>query len=280
MRYGFEIASFSGGIGLIALANLVVVEFLPFIVPMFNMMGGLLLILPPLMLFYTRFRIKKEIEEQFISFVMDLTDSIDSGMTLPMALENCAKRDYQALSGHVDRLVAQVNWGIPFRQALGNFAKKTRSRPVQRAVSTIIETYRVGGKISDTLNSVTKSMMTMSKLEAERRSSVHSQVVTSYMIFFIFIFIMVVIHVFIIPSMSPENLSGISVAETSTPLSMEDYSRIFTAFIVIQGFFAGLATGKMSEGSLTAGIKHSMILIFVGYGIFSLASQLPQLKFF
>lgn len=361
MRYGFEIASLAGGVAMLLLANFIVIEFLPFVVPIFNMMGALLIVLPPVMAIYTRYSLKREIEEQFVSFVMDLTDSIDSGMTLPMALEHCSKRDYQALSKHVSHLVAQVNWGVPFKKALESFARKTRSRSVQRAVSTIVETYRVGGKISDTLNSVTKSMVTMNKLDTERKSSVYSQVVTSYMIFLIFIFIMVVIQVFILPSLSQENIGdftisgsnqladnqknmytgvsydieflkrdynvtligkydndtvyidvdgtvdAVSISEhlnlaglpmymssvnnindthirSATFLFGEDvppnYPMIFTIFIIIQGFFAGLATGKMSEGSIPAGLKHSVILVFIGYAIFTLAAQLPQIQLF
>jgi len=279
MRYGFEFVSVLGGLAMIALANLVVIEILPFAVPIFNMVGGLLMVLPPVMALYTRYRTKKELEEQFVSFLMDLTDSIDSGMTLPMALEQCSRRDYLSLSGHINDLVAQVNWGVPFRKALETFARRTRSHPVRRAVSTIIETYKVGGKISDTLNSVRKSMTTINKLDAERRASVYSQVVTSYIIFFIFIFIMVVIQVFILPTLAIENISDVALSD-ATPMSPEEYSQIFTIFIIIQGFFAGLATGKMAEGSIPAGLKHSVLLVFIGYVIFTLATQLPQIRLF
>ena len=279
MKYGFEIASFAGGLALILIGNLFVVEILPFAVPIFNMVGGFIIVLPPVMILYTRFRYKKEMEEQFISFIMDLTDSIDSGMTLPMALEHCNKRDYLSLSRHVNSLVSQVNWGVPFRKALEGFAKKTRSNPIQRSVSTIIETYRVGGRTSDTLKAISKSMVTINKLDAERRSSVYSQLVTSYMIFFIFIFIMVVIQIFILPILSPETLTDVSISET-TPLSAEEYSQIFTIFIIIQGVFAGLAAGKLAEGSFPAGLKHSVILSFAGYVIFAVATHLPQVKLF
>ena len=265
--------------GRVALGNLLVIDILPFAVPIFNMVGGLLIVLPPVMFIYSYYTEKKEMEEQFVSFLMDLTDSIDSGMTLPMALEHCSKRDYLSLSKHIDHLVAQVNWGIPFRKALDSFGKKTRSQPVKRGVSTLIETYRVGGKISDTLSSVSRSMTTINKINAERRASVYSQLVTSYLIFFIFIFIMVVIQVFILPSLSPENISEIALSD-ATPLTPEEYSQIFTMFIMIQGFFAGLATGKMSEGSIAAGLKHSVLLVFIGYAIFTLSLQLPQIKLF
>ncbi|MBI2110164.1 hypothetical protein HYT51_00065, partial [Candidatus Woesearchaeota archaeon] len=39
--------------------------------------------------------------------------------------------------------------------------------------------------------------------------------------------------------------------------------------VVIQGFFAGIMIGKFAEGELKMGLKHSLILIVVGYIIIS-----------
>ncbi len=67
-------------------------------------------------------------------------------------------------------------------------------------------------------------------------------------------------------------MSGGAVPELFPP-------EIFINFIVIQGFFAGLATGKMAEGSVIAGVKHSIVLTVIGYSIFSVASHV-QFTFF
>ena len=64
-------------------------------------------------------------------------------------------------------------------------------------------------------------------------------------------------------------LSGSSTAAATG----ETYKASFVNFIVVQGFFAGLATGKMSEGALMAGLKHSLLLITIGYTLFSFASE-------
>ncbi len=278
MKYLFEIGMAVAGVFILIFNYMVVPEFLPFLIPVLNVVAAVVIGMPPVMLFYGSYRKKREIENQFIAFLRDLTDSIDSGMTLPMALEHCSKRDYLALSPYVKNLVAQVNWGIPFRKALETFAKSTKSRLVNRAIATITETYRVGGKISDTLNSVSKSMVTIQKINAERRAAVYSQIMTSYLIFFVFIFIMVIIQVMILPTLTPSEISEVTLIENVTPISPEEYQTIFTVFIVLQGFFAGLATGKMAEGTLTAGFKHSLILVIVGYAIFSLATALPSIR--
>jgi len=46
---------------------------------------------------------------------------------------------------------------------------------------------------------------------------------------------------------------------------------MFRNLIIIQGSFAGLIVGKMSEGAVIAGVKHSLFMVFIGTIIFTLA---------
>ena len=275
--YWREVAFAVLGAAIIAANLLFVAESYPILFPVINVIGGLIATAPPILIFYSGYKTRREVEQQFIVFIRDLADSINSGMTLPLALTHCSKNDYMALNPYVKSMAAQVDWGIPFKRALETFAKKIGSISVSRAVFTLIETYKVGGKISDTLEAINRSLVTVEKLKRERSSSVHSQVVTSYMIFFVFIFILVILQSFLIPSLTQRSTSSAALSITQGPQQLptaQDYSQIFTIFIVMQGFFAGLATGKMAEGSLASGLKHSVILIVVGYLIFSMASQL------
>lgn len=281
IRYWKQIAFAFLGAAIIFFNLVFVAGSIPFLFPILNVVGGLIATAPPVLIFYTRYKISREIEQQFIVFIRDLTGSINSGMTLPLALNHCSRNEYMALSPYVNDLAAQVDWGIPFKKALETFAKRINSIPVKRAVTTVIETYKVGGKISDTLEAVNKSLVTVEKIKKERSSAVQSQVVTSYLIFFVFIFILVIMQSFLIPSLTQRSISNVALMVTQAPETMptkEMYSEIFTIFIVMQGFFAGLATGKMAEGSLASGLKHSVILIITGYLIFSIAAQF-QLQF-
>lgn len=272
-KYFFEIVSIAIGVVILGINNIFVAETMPFLVPVLNVIGGIILVVPPTLIFYTKYRTKREMEQRFVGFVMDMADSINSGMTLPMALEHCSKRDYSSLTLLVNDLNAQVNWGIPFEKALKNFARATRSRPIRRSVTTIIETYKVGGKISDTLSAVSKSMLTIEKINKERRSSVYSQVIMLYLIFFVFIGILIIMQVSLIPVLSPEEIGGLALVSQTTLVPAELYTETFIFFIIIQGFFAGLAVGKMAEGTVAAGLKHSVFLIIIGYALFSFAVQ-------
>ncbi len=240
--------------------------------PLMNMVGAMIAIIPPVLVFYSRYKENKEVEKEFTIFMSDFTEAIDSGMTLPMALKYCSGKDYGILTKHVQAVASQVNWGVPFREALKIFSNKIESLPVRRAITTIIETYKVGGKISDTLKAVGESLMEINKIKAERSVSVQSQILTSYLIFFVFIFILVILQSFLIPALTPQGGMGVpTMSGGATPEMFPP--ELFVNFILIQGFFAGLATGKMAEGSVVAGVKHSIVLTVIGYSIFSVASH-------
>ena len=259
-------------IGLLVIAvNLAFLSEIPLLFPMLNLAGGLIAVVPSLLMFYSRYRRKREMEEQFLIFIADLTDAINSGMTLPLALEHTSRRNYGALKPHVDSMASQVDWGIPFPKALSIFGKRTGSVPIRRAIETIIQTYKVGGKLADTLNSIGQSLIILDRIKKERVSSVHSQIITSYIIYFVFILILVILQIFLLPSLLPQagGLPGTSPA----PLQ-EIFAGSFINFIIVQGFFAGLVTGKLAEGSTIAGLKHSVLLIAIGYTIFSFAGQI------
>ncbi len=100
---------------------------------------------------------------------------------------------------------------------------------------------------------------------------------TSYLIFFVFIFILVILQTFLLPALP--STTGTDVSDTGAEIPPELFAQTFINFIIVQGFFAGLATGKMAEGSLVAGFKHSLMLITIGYTIFSFLSQF-QIRLF
>lgn len=279
LRHIYEIMPVVVGIVILILNFYFMQSIMPVIVPMINVIGGLIAVVPPTLFFYSRYKEGKQIEQQFIFFIEDLTQGINSGMTLPMSLKYCSRRNYFALSPYVNELAAQVDWGIPFRKALSTFAKNTKSKPIRRAVTTIIQTYNMGGKVSDTLSAVGKSLVEISKIREERTASVHSQIVTSYLLYFVFIFILIILQTFLIPALSMPEIPGVAISSPVESRSGQAYASGFINFIIVQGFFAGLATGKMAEGSVVAGFKHSILLITTGYTLFSFTSQF-QVKLF
>jgi flagellar protein FlaJ len=221
----------------------------------------------PLIFEYKKYKENKEIEERFPDFLRDVTENIRTGMTLTQAIVSTKNTYYGVLTPHIKKIVTKIDWSLPFNQILLDFS--SHSTPlIQKTVSTIIETYEGGGDISQILDASSKTIKEINKIRKERFSSIYNQMVTGYSIFFIFIGVLIILNKFLVPTLftftSPEmgmaNLQDIS----------STYYNMFQWLIIVEGFFSGLVIGKMAEGSMIAGLKHSVILIIVGYGSFVL----------
>lgn len=224
--------------------------------------------MPPAMLQYGTYQKAKEVEELFPDFLRDITEGLRGGMTLPLSIKYASNNNYGALNKHVKMLVAQMTWGIPFDAALHNFVRDIDSPTITRAMSTVIEAHRSGGNIAEALDAVGKSTVEIEKLRRERSSRISSQMMTGYVIFFIFVVIMVGMREFLLPSLTWGSVTSEGdevMAASKTPINVELYGTMFTHLAIIQGLFSGIAIGKLSEGSISAGTKHAVIMSFLGY---------------
>jgi flagellar protein FlaJ len=118
------------------------------------------------------------------------------------------------------------------------------------------------------LDATGKTIKEINKIRMERFSAIYNQMITGYITFFIFIGVLIILQKYLVPSFS--SFSSPELGMTDLQSSMKAYSDIFQWLILIEGFFSGLIIGKMAEGSLISGLKHSLFLIVAGYGAFLL----------
>ncbi len=230
----------------------------------------IMLIVPIALIRYYEISKIKALEEYFPQFMRDLVESVRAGMTLPQAVETVSDNDYGELSTHVKRLNAQLNWGVPFSKALIRFSKNTKSKLIGRITSTIIESHRFGGNLTDVFESVSSTSLEIERLREERKLYINSQLMTGYIIFFVFLVVIIGLQRFLVPTLSEVSVGSLA-SQTTQDMSTE-YESLFRNLIIVQGFFAGLVIGKMSEGAVAGGIKHSLLLIIIGVLIFTVAT--------
>ena len=231
----------------------------------------------------------------FPEFVRALVSAIKSGMPVSRAILHVAEADFGDLTPYVKKLAYQVEWNIPIHKALLLFGDATGNKIIKRALATVIEAETSGGNIEDVLDSITHSLVEIKKIKEKRRAAVHSQIVQNYIIFFIFLGVIVTIQNMLIPYVL--NLQGAQFGSSDILAPMEStivqsvpidvsslgafvfslggwfmsLNGIFLMLAVVQGFFAGLVIGKLSEGNLKYGVKHSLILVTATLIIMSLA---------
>jgi flagellar protein FlaJ len=104
-----------------------------------------------------------------------------------------------------------------------------------------------------------KFIQTTLLLEKERKTQTRPYIAIIYVALFVFLFTIVILFKTFFT-----NVEGIALfsVPTSTPA---DLKRIFLHLTLVQGFFSGLVAGKMGEGSVSAGLKHSLVMMLLGY---------------
>jgi flagellar protein FlaJ len=212
-----------------------------------------------------------------------------------------SKTDYGSLTPFVVKLANQVEWSIPVHKALLNFANETKNGVIKRSIATVIEAELSGGNIEDVLETVTNSVIEIKKIKLARRASIHSQLVQSYVIFLVFLGVMIVIQNLLIPyigEIESKNIEGVtegggislgSAAMGGALRTVQvDYTSlggfigsvsawitsirgVFLMLSMIQAMFAGLVLGKLAEGDMRSGVKHSLILMTISFFIITLA---------
>jgi flagellar protein FlaJ len=259
----------------IVLINFLMLSDVPSLFSTINIIALFIFALPIILLRYTEYKDVREIEEMFPVFLRDFVETIRSGMPLPAAIKAVAKNDYKALNSYVRRMSAQLDWGISVERVMLSFGKRSRSKLVMRIISSVIESHRFGGNLSDTFEALSNTAIEIDRLREERKLYMNSQMITGYVVFFVFLAVMVGLEKFLVPSLgdfSAGNMFGGAGAAATQPSNIaEEYKVIFRDLILIQGLFAGLAVGKMAEGAIMAGMKHSMFMMFVGFLVFAVA---------
>lgn len=229
-----------------------VISVLPFIIKLTSIQG-----------------VQKEKDSKFLEFVRDLIESVKTGTPINVGIVNLQNRDYGKLSSHIKKLGNQVSLGIPIENALRVFAKETKSVIISRAVTLISEAQKAGGEIGSILDSVSGSVAQTEEVKKEQKASVSGLISQGYIIFLVFIVIMLVLQYSILPialeftgsetvlSNNPDSNSNDSTKD------LDNLSLPLLILLLTQAVFAGLIIGKISEGRIQNGIKHSFILLTI-----------------
>jgi archaeal flagellar protein FlaJ len=213
-------------------------------------------------------RIKNEKEEMFLEFARSLVESVKTGTPISKSIINVRGKSYGVLSDHINKLANQIYLGIPLNSALKTFSKDVKNNNISRALTLIGHAERAGGEIGEILESVVEAVTLSDKLRKERKATISTLVIQGYIIFFVFIGIILIMQFRIIPM-----LGGIAGGEGASSFSLggggeldeQAISNSFVYLLLIQGAFTGLTIGKLAEGNIRAGIRHSFALTLISF---------------
>ena len=234
-------------------------------------MGAISGILPFVLSIMKEARESSEKEQMFLEFARNLVESVKAGTPISKSIINIKEKPYGVLSPNINKLAIQIYMGIPLTIALQVFSKDVNNKTISRAITLIGQAEKSGGEIGEILESVAGAVNTSDKLKKERKAVISTLVVQGYIIFFVFMIIVLVMQFKIIPLLS--GIQGASSLDVELGVSTQfenvqgEVTNSFLYLILIQGFFSGLAIGKLAEGSIKSGVKHSFALSMMAFVI-------------
>ncbi len=236
--------------------------------------GVVIGITPFVVTIITENKVSDQKEEMFLEFARNLVESVKTGTPISKSIVNMKNKPFGVLSQHVKKLANQISMGIPLSHALQVFSEDIENKSISRVLILIGQAEKAGGDIGEILESVAGAVSMSDKLKKERKAVISTLVVQGYIIFFVFMIIILVMQFKILPLISgiaDVGTLGTGDLEVREGTDIKNISSSFLYLLLIQGFFSGITIGKLSEGSIKSGIKHSFALMVTSFLISTLA---------
>ncbi|MBU7032900.1 MAG: type II secretion system F family protein [Theionarchaea archaeon] len=217
---------------------------------------------------YFEFSRMRKMENEFPNFLADVASGVDSGMSIPNAIYVTKDREYGLLNKEITEMAQQISWGIPFEAVFSRFTKRTKSPYIEKLTYLIIEANKAGGDIKEILGAAARNARDLKNIERETETMIKPYVFICYITYFVFLVVILILYKTFILPMTGETSGFIKAGFTA-----EEYTTLFFRMLMFQGLFIGLAAGKMAERKIIAGLKHSIILIVLGYIMFNAVTE-------
>ncbi|MEA4956157.1 hypothetical protein SDC9_03538 [bioreactor metagenome] len=226
------------------------------------------LAIPPgvLMIFiiYKSEKRNEKIETSIPDFLRQLSSMLRVGLSFETALEELSKYGSGPLYNEIRRSVIEIKMGMNFDKSIMEIAERLKSKNLERSFKLIIEAKKTGGSLADIIEDISNDLRDLNALKRERKSSV--------MMSIIFLVISAVIAapfalgmIGIYSSFMEDLGKGNQLIETSKIAA--------GSYIVIHSILVGLIISIVMYGNLRRGIKFSIPLLILAYGLFYIISN-------
>jgi flagellar protein FlaJ len=203
-------------------------------------------------------RERRTIERMLPEFVEDVAEQRKIGLPPEQAIERLGEGDrYGGFSKYVNKMAGQLSWGISLSKVVSSFTRGVTSW-VARAVGTLmLEVVEIGGGTLRGFDDMAAFTRRVSNSESDARSSLRPFVLIIY-IGGIMLTLTTFVMIYMLSEQTALAAKGIHVPTIGINTGVLDD---LLGASVFQSWVLGLVAGKMGEGSLAEGFKHSAILV-------------------
>ena len=232
--------------------------------------GTVLIALVPYAVFYSGYaKRKRKVEEAVPEFAEQMASSIRHNLTIPEAIDLMAKDGKSNILDEIQLMQRMYRWNELTSTVIQRFSKRVLLPAVDRMVILISEAEKFTNHLSSVFDIIAEDAKNTVTLKNERRGDMLLYVTITYMAFFVFCFVQVILVVQFLPIMMQGN-EGMSMIGSSVggAMPLDLYNRMIYHSMIIHGFCSGLVAGMMGEGSVKAGVKHACIMMAIAIVVF------------
>ena len=205
-----------------------------------------------------------KIEQSAPDFLRQLSSMLKVGLSFENAMEDMSKYGKGPLYDEMRRAIIEIRMGRNFDEAWIAMSKRLKSRELERIFIIILDGRRSGSSMADVIMNVSNDLRDLLAIKQERKSSVMMAVmflIISAVIATPFALGMVSVY-----SGFMESFGQVSDLVSVAPLAGQFY-------LIIHSFLVGLIISVILYGSFKKGIKFSVPIVVVAYGIFYVISN-------
>ena len=126
-------------------------------------------------------RHRNSMENGVNNFLRDLTEVRKTGLSPEKCIESLSKRDYGTFSPELRKISSDISWGIPIKQVMMDFLKRTKSWMVQIVMFLLVETIDVGGGTIGMIEALSRFNNLTQEVEKEKKMSTRPYVFMPYL---------------------------------------------------------------------------------------------------
>jgi flagellar protein FlaJ len=186
------------------------------------------------------------------------------GLSFENSMEDMSKYGQGPLYDEMRRTILEIRMGRNFDGAWVSMSKRLKSRELERIFIIILDGRRSGSSMADVIMNVSNDLRDLIAIKRERKSSVMMAVmflIISAVIATPFALGMVSVY-----AQFMESFGQVSDLIAVAPIAGQFY-------LIIHSILIGLIISVIMYGSFKKGIKFSVPIVVVSYGIFYLISN-------
>lgn len=205
-----------------------------------------------------------QIEQSAPDFLRQLSSMLKVGLSFENAMEDMSKYGEGPLYDEMRRTILEIRMGRNFDEAWIAMSKRLKSRELERIFIIILDGRKSGSSMADVIMNVSDDLRDLLAIKRERKSSVMMAVM--------FLIISAVIA-------TPFALGMVGVyagfmesfGQVTDLVAIAPVAGLF--YLIIHSLLVGLIISVIMYGSFKKGVKFSVPIVVVAYGIFYLISN-------